>query len=174
MQMLLDCRSCSGFIPPGAGACPCCGAAVVEPPRAKAEARSRKGRAPATSGRFAAAFGLAATGLMAVSLMACYGLPMCDESAKVDEDKDGYFADPGNCYIEEPDCNDGDKTIHPGADDTAGDGIDQNCDGQDGIATSTGGAGGTGTTSSGGTGGTGGTGGMTGGAGGTTTTTTTM
>ncbi|MCA9568018.1 MAG: hypothetical protein KC656_09255 [Myxococcales bacterium] len=31
------------------------------------------------------------------------------------------------------DCNDGDADIHPGADDTVGDGVDNNCDGVDGV-----------------------------------------
>ncbi len=151
MQTLLDCRSCSGFIPPGAGACPCCGAAVA--PR---EARL---------GPLRAALGFAATGLIAVSLMACYGLPMCEDKDKTDADGDGYFADRGSCYIEDADCNDDDANVHPGADDPAGDGIDQNCDYADGVAstTSSGGSssggsntGGTGgSTCSGGTGGTG-------------------
>lgn len=43
-----------------------------------------------------------------------------------DGDGDGYFPP--------ADCDDTDATIHPGAEDPAGDGIDQNCDGIDGTA----------------------------------------
>ena len=52
---------------------------------------------------------------------ALYGAEM------VDMDEDCY--PPG-----EEDCDDEDPTIHIGADDPEGDGIDQNCDGVDGIA----------------------------------------
>lgn len=161
MQTLLDCQSCSGFVPPGAALCPCCGESVA--PKAAPISRVTPLRA---------ALGLAATGLMAVSLMACYGLPMCDSNDKVDNDKDNYFKDVASCYVDEPDCDDTNPNIHPGADDTAGDGIDQNCDGVDGIASTTSSGGSAGTTSTGGTGGTtstGGTGGTTstGGTGGT-------
>lgn len=43
--------------------------------------------------------------------------------ALVDEDDDGY--DTGS------DCNDADPSVHPDAADTAGDGIDSDCDGAD-------------------------------------------
>lgn len=173
MQTLLDCRSCAGFVPPGAGACPCCGAAVKAAEAGSGGARARGGRARR------AAFGLAATGLMAVSLMACYGLPMCDDNQKVDSDHDGYFVSSDNCILDDQyDCDDTRADVHPGANDPEGDNIDQNCDGEDGIATGTGGsAGATGGTggstggTGGSTGGTGGTGGSTGGTGGTTTST---
>jgi hypothetical protein len=35
------------------------------------------------------------------------------------------------------DCNDGNASIHPGAPDTPGDGIDSNCDGADGVVPKT-------------------------------------
>ncbi|TNE89776.1 MAG: hypothetical protein EP330_10225 [Deltaproteobacteria bacterium] len=53
---------------------------------------------------------------------ALYGMP------EVDDDNDGYS--------NFEDCDDSDASIYPGADDPEGDGIDQNCDGVDGIADS--------------------------------------
>ena len=44
-----------------------------------------------------------------------------------DKDADGYTAQ----YCGGDDCDDGDSTIHPAADDIPNDGIDQNCDGVD-------------------------------------------
>ena len=37
----------------------------------------------------------------------------------------------GDGYVSPDDCDEGDDTVHPGAEETAGDGIDSNCDGED-------------------------------------------
>lgn len=76
---------------------------------------------------------------MALTLMACYGgapqhymaepEPMAggECAAEADDlDRDGYCAP--------ADCDEVNADIHPGAEDPAGDGVDQDCDGADGIA----------------------------------------
>jgi hypothetical protein len=55
-----------------------------------------------------------------------------------DADADGYGdEDPVNGVWIGTDCNDGSSSTHPGAGDTASDGIDQNCDGVDTAASAT-------------------------------------
>ncbi|MBK8254078.1 MAG: putative metal-binding motif-containing protein [Polyangiaceae bacterium] len=133
MEQFLDCGSCQGFVPHDADTCPHCGNSVVAPAPQK---QSRKGLLGAMAT-------VATGGLMSITLMACYGIAYtCDGG--VDKDGDGfYLTNDANC---ESDCNDNDPNIHPFADDPLGDGIDQNCDGQDG-----GGGGGSGGGGAGGT-----------------------
>ena len=105
------CPECSCFIPTQAKACPDCDV-VVSPLWRAAKGLAMLGASAAT----------------AMTLMACYGTPY-DDIDCVDNDSDGYCGITG-------DCNDNDFEIRPGAVDSLGDGIDQNCDGADGIAMS--------------------------------------
>jgi len=61
----------------------------------------------------------------------CAGDAACDEPPVgcTDADGDGYYAE-GGCGTE-VDCDDSDETVHPGAVEICGDGIDQDCDGED-------------------------------------------
>jgi hypothetical protein len=54
----------------------------------------------------------------------CTGAPDC-ENASIDADGDGVMSD--------ADCNDEDASVYPGAQDRFTDGVDQDCDGADGI-----------------------------------------
>jgi hypothetical protein len=111
--------------------------------------------------------GVFASSAFAVTLMACYGLPPCQETA--DADRDGYPICLDNGGLGQPeDCDDQNASIHPGAEDPPGDGVDQNCDGRK-ETSGTGGSGGSGGSGaaggSGASGGTGGSGGSDGGGG---------
>jgi len=109
--MLKTCLSCEGFLPGSTSTCPHCGAAVSVEKASSALSGIVKGMALLATG-----------GAMAVTLMACYGLPPCDD----DPDGDGYCGS--------TDCDETNPEIHRWADDPKGDGIDQNCDGVDGDA----------------------------------------
>jgi RHS repeat-associated protein len=67
--------------------------------------------------------GTQATAGSAVNLVVSLGEPPED----LDSDGDGFTGNEG-------DCNDTDPTIHPGAEDVPGNGIDENCNGADSIA----------------------------------------
>jgi len=108
--MLLSCSHCAGFVPPNLTACPHCSAELLDVKTTSKFGSVVKSVTAAATG-----------GLVAVTLMACYGGP---PSQFDDNDFDGFGFD---------DCNDFDATINPGANDPLGDGIDQNCDGADGV-----------------------------------------
>lgn len=73
----------------------------------------------------------------------CDGGELCYVDADVDAyrpdgtgtlaSEDADCTDPGEAGVNTPpgDCDDNDATVHPGAEDIAGDGIDQDCDGKD-------------------------------------------
>ena len=69
-MMLGSCSSCSGFLPPSAARCPHCG-------HAEAPASARAGLDRGVVGSLVA---LATGGAAAVTLMACYGLPPCENT----------------------------------------------------------------------------------------------
>jgi hypothetical protein len=107
------CPACAGFVPAALAACPHCAA-----PCPASRPRSLR-RVLAT---------MLGSAACAVTLMACYGVaprhanyadPHCE-----DLDRDGACAP--------QDCDDGDPTVFPGAEDPDLDGVDQNCDGVDG------------------------------------------
>lgn len=56
-------------------------------------------------------------------MQAAYGEAVID-TGLLDADEDGYT-------VAEGDCDDTDATVHPGAEETPGDGVDANCDGED-------------------------------------------
>lgn len=111
MANLRTCGGCDGLVPATRAVCPHCERPV-----------GRLGRAARRVAQAAGAGALLAT------LMACYGgPPKCEPGT----DKDGDRAcTKGPRAL---DCNDDDPNIRPWAEDPAGDGIDQNCDGVDGM-----------------------------------------
>lgn len=98
---LVSCARCSRHHAPGTP-CPHC---ATEPTWAGGRALT-------------VLLGLAITGSGCFVGQTLYGGP-----DTVDADGDGVWAG--------QDCDDGDPAVHPGATETAGDGVDSDCDGQD-------------------------------------------
>lgn len=81
---------------------------------------------PTISRKLAGLLGLTLMTTFTACATALYGVSVTRD----DLDGDGSFTP--------LDCDDTDPTIYPGATDTVGDGVDQNCDGVDGVAGDTG------------------------------------
>lgn len=101
------CASCGAHVREGTCACPHCGGSAC---------RSGLSKSAILLG-FALVAGCDKVDTDTGDPQAEYGV------AIVDADEDGY--DAGS------DCNDDDATIHPDADETPGDGVDSDCDGED-------------------------------------------
>ena len=110
------CPRCAGFVPDHLGICPNCDT--------KRSRWARLGQAL-----------LGFTGM--ITLAACYGGPPAIDTC-MDDDGDGFFpacyddeliCDPEDIYC---DCDDLNPSYNPGEVDTIGDGLDRDCDGQDG------------------------------------------
>ncbi|TNE45044.1 MAG: SpoIID/LytB domain-containing protein [Deltaproteobacteria bacterium] len=61
----------------------------------------------------------------------CQGGDLACSSQCVDNDKDGYYAQSEGCQQTPYDCNDNEKSIHPGAVEVCGNSIDEDCQGGD-------------------------------------------
>ena len=107
---LLSCARCGAHVFGDAATCPSCGAAP-SPTRLTAAA--------ALMGLALVACGDKEGGDS--SVVALYGVP---DTGYVDNDGDGVA-------VRDGDCDDNDAAINPGATETADDGIDSNCDGDD-------------------------------------------
>jgi hypothetical protein len=121
MDMLSTCDRCHGFVPHMVDCCPCCEAPIAP----------RRGRFSRLAGMLFAAVG---GSFVAVTLMACYGAPAQHRVGPQQQPCPAGTADidsDGSCTP--ADCDDNNAAVHPGIDDSAGDGIDQNCDGVDGL-----------------------------------------
>ncbi|HEX8536885.1 MAG TPA: hypothetical protein VF664_05430, partial [Cystobacter sp.] len=87
MTSLSACQQCRGFLPPGSTTCVHCGTALTA-------------AVPRGGSGLTVLVGLASAGMAAITLMACYGMPPCDEPAP-DGGSDRYhcydFEHPTHC-----------------------------------------------------------------------------
>lgn len=109
---LESCAACGTLNRPRSCACVACGAKLH-----------------ACAGPAAALLGLALAGCVGLKddiAQPAYGVPISDVPDSADDaDGDGFSVAQG-------DCNDDDPAVFPGAEDPAGDGIDTDCDNEDG------------------------------------------
>ena len=138
-HLLSQCPACEGFLPPSAALCPHCPSELASSaPWDGPTPRFWRGLQRTVVSMATGALTVTSGGFVALTLMACYGMaynpamhgpgpeaPACVPTA---EDEDG------DCVKKADDCDDNNAFILPGAEDPEGDGVDQNCDGVDGLA----------------------------------------
>ena len=108
------CPDCACHVREGACTCPHCGATLKVCQRG------------AVTTAAAALMGLATLSSGCIIPQPKYGMPdtLIVDSQASDADGDGFSVADG-------DCDDEDASVNPGAEETAGDGVDSNCDGAD-------------------------------------------
>ncbi|WNG35058.1 hypothetical protein F0U61_16420 [Archangium violaceum] len=89
MSALSSCQKCRGFVPPASTDCVHCGAPMNE-------------SAPRGNAMLKGLFCVASASVAAITLMACYGMPPCEEPAP-DAGTDAY-----HCYDNEEPVDAGD------------------------------------------------------------------
>jgi hypothetical protein len=110
MPLLHACPTCGCHVRiADPGGCPHCGAA-----------RPTSSALPRAAAAVLMGLALAGCDGPSTDAVALYG----DVVTSTDDDGDGWA-------LQDGDCDDGDETINPDATETAGDGIDSNCDGED-------------------------------------------
>lgn len=105
---LLPCTRCAAPILANTMECPCCGAAVED---------------DVTVRPIMVLMGLVLSGCEVSEAVALYGAAITD-TGFIDADGDGFAPVDG-------DCDDDDPDIHPEAEETPGDDVDANCNGED-------------------------------------------
>ena len=100
--------------------CPNCHHRFIDPRAAIVVPGTQHVQSTIQKSAMAVLLGLSALSVACAEPQSMYGVPM------VDNDEDGFY--------EYDDCDDNNPDINPSAEDEEGDGIDQNCDGVDGIA----------------------------------------
>ena len=125
MPQLSSCPTCDGFVPAHITTCLHCdsdlsanGYTSSRWPRWSAIARSL--------------ITIAGSGAVAITLMACYGAGPHYMNDRPNQCYQGYDSD-GDGFCPPEDCDEANPQINPQAADPDQDGIDQNCDGADGI-----------------------------------------